>query len=125
MLTILVVDDEYRIRNIYKNLFEQEGYYVIPAASIIEARTLLMAVPVDLMLLDINMGEYSGDILYEVTKSFHKNVKVIISSVYPLEDQKQLMPNALDYFDKAEGNKVLLEKVRGLLNHQEAVYHSI
>ena len=125
MFTILIVDDEKKIRNVYKALFEHEGYYVITVANIIEARTFLMAVPIDLMLLDINMCDYNGDILYEVVKNFHKNVRIIISSVYPVEDQKLLMSEAVDYFDKAEGTKLLLEKVRNLLNQNPVISHSI
>jgi DNA-binding NtrC family response regulator len=111
MNTILVVDDEQRIRRIYKGLLERQGYKVIDVSNIVDARKYLKAVPIDLVLLDINMGEFSGDVLYEISRAFHRNVKIIVSSVYPTEDQKRTMPDAMDYFDKSEGNRVLLNKV--------------
>lgn len=123
MHTILVVDDEKRIRNVYKGLLKQSGYKVVDAPNIIDARKYLKANKVNLMLLDINMGELSGDILYEVSKCFHQNIKIIVSSVYSVEDQRKLMPQADDYFDKSEGNKTLLEKISCVLlnsqNHQD------
>jgi len=115
MYTILVADDEKRIRNVYKGVLKQRGYKVVDVPNIIDARKYIKAVKVDLVLLDINMGELSGDILYEVSKCFHQNIKIIVSSVYSVEDQKRLMPHADDYFDKSEGNKVLLEKISGVL----------
>ena len=111
MTTILVVDDEKRIRGIYKNLFQKNGYQVIESSNIAEARECLKTVKISLVLLDINMGEFNGDDLYEVVRCFHRDIKVIVSSVYPIEDQKKLIPEAADYFDKSEGNRILLEKV--------------
>lgn len=123
MSTILIVDDEERIRKIYRLLFEQEGHNVILASNIIDARTFMKIIHIDLMLLDINMGELSGDILYEVTRCFHRGTKIIVSSVYPVEDQKNMMPGAIDHFDKSEGNKKLLEKVRGVLDNNSACWN--
>ncbi|VAX35681.1 hypothetical protein MNBD_UNCLBAC01-1178 [hydrothermal vent metagenome] len=115
MQTILVIDDEDRIRKTYKNFFENKGYKVIDASNIVDARKYLKAFSIDLILLDINMGEFGGDVLYEVAKSFHQDIKIIVSSVYPVEDQKKLMPQAADYFDKSEGTRVLMEKVEKIL----------
>jgi len=119
MHTILVVDDEDRIRSIYKSLFERKGFKVIDASNIVDARKYLKTVQIDLILLDINMGELDGDILYEVARCFHQNIKIIVSSVYPVEDQRKLMPDALDYFDKSEGNRTLVQKVERALVNQE------
>lgn len=122
MATILVVDDEERIRNIYRVLLEREGYNVVLSSNIIAARTFMKAIQIDLMLLDINMGELSGDILYEVARCFHRGVRIIVASVYPVEDQKMLIPGAVDHFDKSEGNKILLEKVRNVLDKGRPVF---
>jgi hypothetical protein len=34
-----------------------------------------------------------------------------VASVYPVEDQRIMVPGAVDYFDKAEGIDVLVDKV--------------
>jgi CheY-like chemotaxis protein len=115
MNRILVVDDEEQIRRVYKSLLERKGYLVTTAPNAEEARKFLKAFKVDVLLLDINMGYVRGDDLYEVMQCFHRDIKIIVSSVYPIEEQQSLMPLADDYFDKAEGNRVLLEKVRRVL----------
>ncbi|MBU1043126.1 MAG: response regulator [Candidatus Omnitrophica bacterium] len=114
MSTILVVDDEQRIRRVYRSLFESEGHN----SNIVDAREQIKQTPIDLVLLDINMGEFSGDILYEIFLCFHRYIRVIVPSVYPLDEQQSIIPEAYDYFDKSEGNKVLLEKVRRALEHK-------
>ncbi len=118
MKTILLVDDEEKIRRLYKRLLEDEGYKVLTAPDIVEARKFLKSVCVDLVVLDINMGELRGDILYELITCFHKGIRVLVASVYPVEDQKRVMPEADDYFDKSAGNQVLLDKVGVLLGKE-------
>ncbi|MBP9853571.1 MAG: response regulator [Candidatus Omnitrophica bacterium] len=120
MPTIMIVDDEERIRKMYRLLFEQEGYTVITASNINDARRFLKIIQVNLVLLDINMGEFSGDILYEIIQCFHPGTKLIVSSVYSIDDQRSIMPKADDYFDKSEGNKKLLDKVRDVIGQDRA-----
>ncbi len=119
MSTILVVDDEERIRRVYKSLFESEGHKVITSSNIVDAREQIKVTPVDLVLLDINMGEFNGDILYEIFLCFHRYIRVIVSSVYSLDEQQSIIPEAFDYFDKSEGNKVLMKKVRRALEQNK------
>ncbi len=115
MPSILIVDDEERIRRVYRQMFEKEGYEVHVASNAPEAKEMLVNCEVNLILLDINMGEVGGEELYEVIQSFHKNSKIIVSSVYSLDDQKEKIPDAADYFDKSESVKVLVKKVKKLL----------
>lgn len=117
MKTILIVDDQERIRQLYKLIFTKEGYLVLEADNADKANEIIKKVNIDLMLLDIKMPEINGTILYEIIKVFHKGIKVIVSSVYPLDDQKNLIKGAADYYDKSEGIKVLKDKVKhALLN---------
>ena len=43
---------------------------------------------------------------------FHKSIKVIVTSVYPVEEQRKIMKDAADYYDKAQGVDILLEKIK-------------
>ena len=85
MKTILIVDDEKKIRNMYTQLFSKEGFKVIAASNAMDANDILLKEKVDVMLLDINMPEVDGGTLGEVTNGFHKKTKVIVASVYPVE----------------------------------------
>jgi len=115
MKTILVVDDNERIRSMYGKVFSREGFRVLESGSADEANELLLTEKVDLMLLDINMPAVDGTVFHVVTEMFHPDIKVIIASVYPLEDQKLLIKGATDYFDKSEGLKTLVHKVKSAL----------
>ena len=115
MKTILVVDDEARMRNIYKNLLNSEGYNVIPSSGAVEANDILKKAPVDMVLLDLRMPEISGNILFDVIQLFHRKTKVLVSSVFHVEKQKKIIKGASDYFDKSQGVDVLLTKIKTLL----------
>jgi DNA-binding NtrC family response regulator len=115
MKKILVVDDEARMRRIYKALFSVEGYQVIEAPGAAEANEALKKDEIDLVLLDLRMPDVNGNILFDVMKMFHKKVQVIVSSVYHVEKQKKIVRGASDYYDKSQGIDILLRKVRRLL----------
>jgi len=114
--TILVVDDQEGIRKIYKTALRKEGYFVLEAKNAVEADDIVETSDVDLMLLDIKMPEVDGTILYDVAKLFKKKLKVIVCSVYSVDDQKILIKGATDYFDKSEGIKALKSKIKKIFS---------
>lgn len=120
MKTILIVDDEAKIRRIYKNLLEKQGFAVITAKNAETAHDLLLSRPIDLVLLDINLEDtVDGAALLEVTALFFPTIPVLAASVYPVSDQQKRMCGASGYYDKADGLKVLVRKVNAVL---EAAY---
>ena len=116
---ILIVEDEAHIREVFCRLLSAEEYTVFPAENAVIARDLLSSQKIDLLLLDINMAQVSGDELYAVMNLFHPQIKVIVTSVYPLEEQKRLIPGALDYYDKSEGLSILIQKIRTALKRTQ------
>ncbi len=112
---ILIVDDEPKIRDIYIRLFVEAGLVVRVASSAREATNIMIREKIDVVLLDINMPEVDGKTMYEVIQEFDPSLKVIIVSAYPEHTQRELIPDAGDYFDKSEGALRLLEKVTGVL----------
>ena len=115
MKRILIVDDDKKIRRIYTTLLDLEGYKVQEASSADEANEILKREKIDLTLLDIKMPEAGGDTMYEVMKTFHRKSKVIVASVYPLDEQKSIISGADDYFDKSQGVDILLAKIKKVL----------
>jgi DNA-binding NtrC family response regulator len=116
MKTILIVDDEKKILSVFGKILCREGYNIIKTGNAQEAHEMLMRNHVDLVLLDINMPKVDGAVLYEIIDMFFKEIKVIVASVYPLEDQKMIIKGAVDYYDKSDSLKVLIEKVRMALS---------
>ena len=115
MKTILIVDDEKRIRNVYGKMFCREGFNVLKADNVEAAHELLMRNYVDLVLLDINMPKVAGSVFYEIIEEFFKKTRVIVASVYPLEHQRAVIQGAMDYYDKSDSIRVLIEKVNAAL----------
>ena len=58
--TILIVDDEKNIRRTLRMVLEGEGYDVREAESVAEAERALQADPVDVVVLDVKLGDDSG-----------------------------------------------------------------
>ena len=69
LATILVVDDEPAIRLLCRVNLELDGYLVLEAASVREARDRLAESPVDLVLLDLHLGgELSHALIEELAR---------------------------------------------------------
>jgi two-component system, chemotaxis family, chemotaxis protein CheY len=111
---VLVVDDEIKIRKNYGQIFSSMGFDVATASNAVVAQDLLVHNQFDIVLLDINMAEVDGSILFEVMRAFHKNLKIIISSVYPIDEQKDRIRDADGYFDKSDDKDVLVSLVSSL-----------
>ena len=111
---ILVIDDESRIRETYKRIFLSMGYDVMTAFNAVDAQNLVVRNKYHLVLLDINMAEVDGAVLFELLRTFHKNIKVIVSSVYSIDEQKERIKGADGYFDKSDGKEALISLVSSL-----------
>jgi DNA-binding NtrC family response regulator len=115
MKKILIVEDEEKIRNIYTQLLTEEGFVVIESSSVADAYDAVVKDNIDLILLDIKMPEIEGNILYEILQFMGSKSKVLVASVYPIETQKRMIPDAAGYFDKSHGLDTLLDKIRKIL----------
>ena len=111
---ILIVDDEERIRNIYTRLFAERGFIVRQASDAVTATNILIRENIGIVLLDIKMPEINGKTMFEVIEEYDPSIKIIISSVYPIDRQRKMIPKAADYFDKSQGLTILLNKIETL-----------
>ena len=57
---LLVVDDDYSVRESVRKLLESEGYEALPARDANEALEQFKSQRVDLVILDINLGGDNG-----------------------------------------------------------------
>ncbi|MDE2027783.1 MAG: response regulator [Candidatus Omnitrophica bacterium] len=115
---ILVVDDESKIRELYRRLLDRTGYRVVAVGDAMEASSLLVRERFDIVLLDINMDEVDGATLFEVVRFFHKDIKIIISSVYSINEQQARIKDADGYFDKSDDKEVLLSLVSSFITRR-------
>lgn len=114
---ILIIDDEVKMRKKYKKFLTRAGFKVTEAANAMEASEALMKGKslLDLILLDIQMAEVDGRDVFDIIDEYCPNIPVIVSSVYPVSEQKSRIPRAADYFHKLSKEKTLLEKIRSVL----------
>jgi len=111
---LLVIDDEAHIRDAYRRLFWHYGFEVFTASNAPQANDLLVRNKFDIVLLDIKMAEVDGSVLFGIIRTFHKKIKVVISSVYSIDEQRERIIDADAYFDKSDGKDVLLGIIASL-----------
>ncbi len=111
--TVLIVDDDLKIRTMYRNLLLEEGYQVQEAADGEEATlSILRDKNVEIILLDINMPMIDGPTFFDLVRYALPKAKVIVTSVYHVDEQKNLIDKADDYHDKLDGTDQLIDKVK-------------
>ena len=115
MKRVLIIDDEERIRMLYTKLFVTAGILVRQAGDARQATNIMIREDLDLVILDIKMPGVDGKTMHEIIKEYNPALKVIISSVYPVDKQKAIIPCAWGYYDKSQGPVVLLEKISKVL----------
>lgn len=79
---ILVVDDEESIHLLYREELEDEGYQVFSAMNGEEALKVFESIPIDLVVLDINMPGMNGIGVLRQLKAKKPTLPVILSTAY-------------------------------------------
>lgn len=116
MPKVLIVEDENTLREVYQRRLGAEGFTVIEARDGDEVNLALMTHDdLDLVVLDIRVPIVDGSALFDLVKLRYPHAKVVVSSVFPLDEQKKLVSGADAYFDKAHGPEKLLSEIRSLL----------
>jgi DNA-binding response OmpR family regulator len=84
-MTVLVVDDDAAIRLLCRVNLELEGHRVVEAAYLDQARTALAGEPVEVVLLDLHIGNERGvDLLRELRRD-HPGIAVALLTGSPQE----------------------------------------
>lgn len=82
MAKILFVDDEPALRLLYSDELKEEGYQVVTAANCDEAVKRLEEQDIDLVVLDIQIGQESGlEMLQKIVRE-QKDLPVVLCSAY-------------------------------------------
>lgn len=114
--TVIVVEDEERIRSIIKTYFSEAGFKVLEAENGKIALEVMASNKIDLVILDIMMPELDGwSVCRKIRKS--SDIPIIILTARSDEDDK-LMGfefGADDYVTKPFSPKVLVARAENLL----------
>jgi two-component system, NtrC family, response regulator AtoC len=113
---ILILEDDDLLRQVTAERLEREGYSVVAAASLAEARALLDQQTPDLAVLDIQLPDGLGtDLLEELTRS-GDTVCVMMSAHATVQSAVgALRAGAVDYMEKPFSFDRLSATIRGAL----------
>jgi DNA-binding NtrC family response regulator len=111
MKKLLIIDVENKTLDLMAKIFERSGVDVSKAIDAHHAAGILMRENVDVVLLDSAMPTTEGKILSKIVHTCNPDCKVIVSSNYSEEVQKESIPDAISYHQKSEGAKALFDKV--------------
>lgn len=114
--TIMVVDDEAKLRDMIRVYLEQDGFRVVEAANGREALYVARYEKPDLIILDLMMPEMGG---YEFMRHYSKEAETpVIMLTAKVEDQDKILGLELgadDYVTKPFNVRELTARVRAVL----------
>jgi DNA-binding response OmpR family regulator len=118
--TILVIDDEAKLRDLLRVYLEQEGFRVLEAGHGREALYVARYEKPDLIILDLMMPEMGG---YEFMRAFSKEAETpVIMLTAKVEDQDKILGlefGADDYVTKPFNVRELIARVRAVLRRSQ------
>ena len=104
--TVLVVDDEHSLRLLCRVNLELEGHSVLEAATMEAARELLATEPIDVVLLDVHVGNDNGIDLLDDIESLELPIRVVM-----LSGTSEISPEVRARVDGVLGKPFALEEL--------------
>jgi DNA-binding response OmpR family regulator len=119
--TVLVADDDPRLRNLLTWTLEQGQYRVVEAADGLSALEMAHSVNPDLFLLDVGMPGMNGVDLCRQLRAEHVISPILILTGFGSEEDKiaGLEAGADDYQTKPFASKELLARVNALMRRSQ------
>lgn len=118
--TVLIVDDEKNIRDIYSTALKEFGYKIITACSGEEALLIFNEnhKSIDLVILDLGMPGMGGFKCMLEMKKCAPNSKIIVASGYSevFQTEDMIKSGASGFIQKPFKLKMVLEKIREILD---------
>ncbi|GIW81963.1 MAG: hypothetical protein KatS3mg105_3770 [Gemmatales bacterium] len=118
--TILLAEDEAKVRAYASLILKQHGYTVLEAASGKKALEFADAYSgkIDLLLTDVVMPEMSGRELADALKQKHPHLKVLYISGFPADAivRHGIIEREVSFLSKPFNSQTLLTKIRELLD---------
>jgi DNA-binding response OmpR family regulator len=111
---ILIVDDEASIRDLFKDVFSDAGYEVIPAEGGKDALVILQIHDIDVIFLDLKLFGMNGiDLCRQIRKTKPLSMIYAITGWGALFDIDECREAGFDdYFDKPLDMDMLLSVVK-------------
>lgn len=116
--TVLIAEDEERVRRAVVQILQRAGYRTIAAANGVEAVRLLRehTEPVHLALLDLVMPELGGPETWEQLRALRPDLRVLFASGYADDRYRNRLPANAEVLEKPFRAEELLRCVRRKLD---------
>ena len=118
--TILLAEDERNVRELAREVLEEEGYRVLEARNGVEALAIAgqHTGPIHLLLTDVVMPEMGGHALAQRLTSDRQGLKVLYMSGYTADPDMQqgILGTRAAFLSKPMLPEMLLQKVREVLD---------
>jgi len=121
MKTILLIDDEEKLRHLLSRIIAAEGYQVTEAADCKSALKKLDKEHVDVVLCDVKLPDGNGvDLVYKI-KSLYPQIEIILLTAYGnIPDGIQAIKNgAFDYIIKGDDNEKIIPLLQRAIEKAE------
>jgi DNA-binding response OmpR family regulator len=118
--TVLVVEDELKIRDLLRSYLERDGHVVLSTSSGAEAITLARNAHPDLIVLDLRLPDVPGEEVAREVRSFSSVPIVMLTAKSAEEDRiRGLELGADDYVTKPFSPRELVLRVQAILRRGE------
>ena len=116
--SIMIIDDEEDILNLFNDFLQQQGYSVTTCNNSILALQEIEKKPQEysLILTDIRMPGISGYELAKIVNNLNKDIKVVFMSAFQLDSNNLKGIRYHEYIQKPVHIQMLLQTVKNLLN---------
>lgn len=117
MKTILIVEDEEALREIFSDELSEAGYNVLSSSLAEDCFRQLSTNKVDLLILDIKLPDLSGLELLEKIRKKYPDLPIIMATAYDSfrTDFAVWVANVSDYIVKPVDLTVLKEKIKKIV----------
>lgn len=108
--TVLIIDDEEKLRSLMKRIITLEGYNVLETGNIKSAQKILDKEEIDVVLCDVKLPDGSGVDYVKMIKEKFPSLEVILLTAYGnIPDGVQAIKNgAFDYLTKGDDNNRII-----------------
>ena len=110
MKTILLIDDEEKLRGLLARIIKAEGFEVIEAANLKDGYKQLANKQIDVVLCDVKLPDGNGVDFVNTIKPKYPTIEIILLTAYGnITDGVQAMRNgAFDYITKGDDNDKII-----------------
>ena len=122
--SILIIDDEERLRNLLARIIGLEGYHIIEASNAKAGLKLLEKEDFQLVISDVKLPDANGVELTAIIKSLYPHIEIIVLTAFgTIQDGVKAIKNgAFDYITKGDDNERIIPLVSKAIDKAQLQY---